>query len=223
MITDPDFPASILFTLDLPQTPEKHTIAPSRRALLLARVVVVRVDVVLVRGVKRDGRLGESAQPEARVLLTREQQLVALEEAREVLVFDVLDDGVAAHGVDAVVEVAVEDADLVVHNHAAVAAGCEDVRVRNSGVVGEWICREGLGFEDGCDVVVAVDGLGLSGGQMAVHEAQTAIVEDHAEDKRAFVAVQTAHAAFDFGCVDVFDPASEGALDEDAGEETDHA
>jgi hypothetical protein len=34
----------------------------------------------------------------------------------------VLDDGVAAHGVDAVVEVAVDDTDFVVHDHAAVAA-----------------------------------------------------------------------------------------------------
>lgn len=74
----------------------------------------------------------------------------------------VLDDRVAAHGVDAVVEVAVEDADFVVEDHAAVAAGGEDVGVGDVGGLREGVGGEGLGFEDGGDVVVAVDGLGLS-------------------------------------------------------------
>jgi hypothetical protein len=79
VITDPDFPAPVLFALDFAQASKKHAIAPGGRTLLLAGIVVIRANVVLIRWRESDGRFGESAQAEARVLLAGEQKLVALE------------------------------------------------------------------------------------------------------------------------------------------------
>lgn len=156
-------------------TPEQDPVTPRRRPLLITTVVVVCADVVLVRRPELDLALLKITQPQTGVLAAGQEQLVSIDEFLEVLGFDGVHDRVAGHGVDPVVEVAGEDAELVVHDQGAVATVDEEgggVFEVVGGLV-EADGREGKVrlFEDGGDVVVAVDGLGLAGGEVAVCEA----------------------------------------------------
>lgn len=131
------------------------------------------------------GGFEEGAETKARVLAARGEELVAVEELGEVVLSDGADDDVLGDRVDAVVEVAVDDADFVVHDHGAVAAADEVVCACRQAV----LARQTFSFQDRRDVVVAVRCLGLAGGQMAVHETERAVVEDESEDQSPLVPV----------------------------------
>jgi len=98
----------------------QYTVAVRWHAALLSRVVVIRAGIVLVRRREIDRRLCESAQAEARVLSARQSELIPLEQLGVVVDADGLQDGVAAHIVEPIVEVAIYNAELVVHDHGAV-------------------------------------------------------------------------------------------------------
>ena len=102
-------------------------ITPRRGPMLLARVVIVRPDIVLIRWGERDRRLIESPQPERGIPSARDKELVSFEQLGQVVGFDGFDNGVPTHGIDAVIKIAVQDADFVVHDHAAVSAADEIV------------------------------------------------------------------------------------------------
>ena len=197
--------------------PVEQPVAPRRAPLLLAAVVVVRAHVVLVRRREQDGQLLERAQAEGRVAAARDEQLVALEQLAEVARLDGGDDRVAAHGVDAVVEVAVEQAELVVEDHGAVAAAHEAVDARRRVA----LRRQQRRLQDGRDVVVPRVGRRLARRQVAVDEAERCVVHHEAHHDGALVAVQPAHAALDLGAAQVADALAEVRLDEDAREEAD--
>lgn len=98
----------------------QYTVAVRRHATLLSRVVVVSAGIVLVRRREINRRFCESAQAEARVLSTRKYKLIPLEQLSVVVGTDGLQDSVAAHIVEPIVEVAVHNAELVVHDHGTV-------------------------------------------------------------------------------------------------------
>ena len=181
MIRLPRLMPPILNLLDPPHAPVQQPIAPRRTPLLLTRVVIIRADIVLVRRRKGDGHFAERAEAEARVLAARGEELVAVEQFGQILLPDRFDDRVAWDRVDAVVQVAVHDADFVIEDHGAVAAA--DVVVDARG--GAGFGGEGVGFHYCGDVVVAVRGLGLAGCQVAVDQAHGAVVEDEAENQGA--------------------------------------
>ena len=79
VVADTDLPPAVLFHLHLAQATEEYAITPGRSPALLARVLVVGVDVVLVGRREGDGTLLECAQPETRILLSAEEKLVAFE------------------------------------------------------------------------------------------------------------------------------------------------
>lgn len=178
MIRHPNLMPPILKLLDPPHTTVKQPITPRGTPLLLARVVIIRANVVLVRRRECDWHFLERPQSEAWILAARREKLVAVEEFREIIRFHGFDDGFPRYRVDAVVQVAVHDADLVIEDHGAVAAA--DVVVDAGG--GAGLHGERVGLHDSCNVVVAVRCLGLAGCQVTVDEAHGAVVDDEAED-----------------------------------------
>jgi len=152
-----DLVAAVVELLDAAGPPVQEAVAPRRRALLLGRVVRVRADVVLVRRREGDGEFGKGGEAEARDAAARDHDLVAFQELGEFVAFDPVDDRVARDRVDAVVQVAVQDADFVVEDLRAVAAA--DVQ-RAPGV---WVKLgiQSFGFQDAGYIVVPVRGLPL--------------------------------------------------------------
>lgn len=141
MIRSADLMPSVIQLLYPPQPAIENPITPRRGPFLLTRIVLVRTNIVLVRRGKSDGCFVERAQPETRVLAARSEELVAVEEFGEVVLADGVDDDVAGDRVDAVVEVAVYNADFVVHDHGAVAAADEVVCAGcEAGFAGEAFC-----------------------------------------------------------------------------------
>ncbi len=105
----------------------------------------------------------------------------------------------------------------MVQDQRAVAAADKGVDA------GGWVAlgRQEGGLEDGGDVVVALVSAGLARGKMAVDEAERRVVDHEADDDGALVAVQSAHAALDFGAAEVGDALAEVGFDKDAREEAD--
>lgn len=161
--------------------------------------------------------------------------MVAVEKLDEVVLPDGIDDDIAWDGVNAVVEVPIEDANLVIHDHGPVASASVLVCPRRETV----LRRESLCFEDRSDIIVTVSRLRLTRSQMAVDKAHRAVVENKAKDEGALhgelepyaerdrtdanlVAVQPSHAPFHFRSADVPDIVAFLVLDKDTGEEPDH-
>lgn len=119
--------SSVIQLLNPAQTTVQYSITPCRRAFLVTRVVLVGPDVVFVGWCKGDSTFVEGAETEARVLAFRGEELVAVEEFCEVVLTHGFDDYVARDGVDAVIEVAIKDANLVVHDHGPISAADEVV------------------------------------------------------------------------------------------------
>lgn len=106
----------------------------------------------------------------------------------------------------------------MVENHGPVAAADKEVGLVGGGDGG----AEVGGFEDACDVVVALGDAVLAGGEMAVDEAEGGVVEGEARDDGAFVAVEAAQAALYHRARDVVDVGLFRDFGKDAGKETDH-
>ena len=159
MIRLPRLMPPVLGLLDPAHTAVQQPVAPRGTPLLVARVVGICSHVVLVRRREGYGHFLERAQAEAGVLSAGREELVAVEQFGQVLLADSFDDCVAWDRVNAVVQVAVYDADFVVKDHGAVAAA--DVVIDACG--GAGLGGEGVSFHDCGDVVVAVGGLGLAG------------------------------------------------------------
>lgn len=79
---------------------------------------------------------------------------------------DGLDHRVATHGVDAVIEVAVQNANLVIHDHGTVAA-TDEVVDSSGGIAFAGQCTI---LENGSNIVVPINRLRLPSGKMTVDE-----------------------------------------------------
>ena len=75
-------------------------------------------------------------------------------------------------------------------------------------------------FENRGNVVVSVDCLSLTSREVTIDEADATIIDDHAENKSAFIAAMSTHPSFQLGGVDVVDSTPKRRFDEYTSEET---
>lgn len=165
--------------LDAAKATVEDAVAPGRGTFLITGIVVVGTNVVFIRRRKGDRGFGEAAQPETGVLPSRCKKLVAVQELGEIVLTDGVNNDVAWNGINAIVEVSIQDADFVVHDHGAVASAGVLIGPRRKAVFrGQCLC-----FKDRSNVIVTVGCLGLARSQMAVDKAHRAVVYNEAENE----------------------------------------
>lgn len=179
MIGRTNFMPTILELLDAAEATVQNAVAPGWRALLLARIVLVTADIVLVSWREGDRRLSKATESEPGVLASRSQELVAFEKFGEVLLPHGVDDDIPWDGVNSIIQVTIQDTDLMIHDHRTVTATSEMIGTSYETV----LRREGLGFEDGRNVIIAMSGLSLASRKMAIDKAKRTVVKDEAEDQ----------------------------------------
>ena len=167
---------SVLQLLDPTRSSIEDSITPCRGPPFLARVVVVRSDIVLVRRSEGDRTLGEGSESEAWVPLPRQKELIPFQEFAQIVRLHCADDGISRHGVDAIVEISVEHTYLVVQDQGAIAPA--DIHVSSK----RWIplSRQGSRLQDCGNISVTVHRLGLPGSQVAVDETDGTVIKHEA-------------------------------------------
>jgi hypothetical protein len=179
MIGRTNFKPTILELLDAAQATVQNAVAPGGRTLLLARIVLISADIVLVSWREGDRRLSKATESEAGVLPSRSQELIAFEKFGEVVLPHGVDNDIPWDGVNSIIQVTIQDTDLMIHDHRTVTATSEMIGTSRETVL-SW---EGLGFEDGRNVIIAMSGLSLASRKMAINKAKRTVVKDEAEDQ----------------------------------------
>lgn len=136
MVGGTNFMPPILELLNAAQATVENAVAPGRGAFFLARIVLVSADIVFVRRCESDRRLGEAAESEAWVFSARCQKLIAFEKFGEVVLADSIDDNIAWDGINAVIQIPIQDTDLMIHDHRTVAATSELIGASCEAVLG---------------------------------------------------------------------------------------
>lgn len=159
---------SIIQLLDTANAAVQNAVTPGGRPFLVTGIVLVGANVILIGRCKGDGSFDEAAESETGVLASRCQELVAVKKFGEIVLADGVDNDVSWYRIDAIIEIAVQDTDLVVHNHRSVSATRK--LVNPSGETVLW--RKSLCFENRGNVIVTIGRLCLTRGQVAVNKAQ---------------------------------------------------
>src|ERR1700712_5665955 len=122
MVRDSHFMATVVDLLDTISSSAENSITPCRRSLLFTRVVIICSYVILVRRCECNRKLIESAKLEPRILPLGSKQLIPFKQLGEISCLDGADNGISAHSIDSIIQITIQDAYFMIHNHAAIAA-----------------------------------------------------------------------------------------------------
>lgn len=157
-------------------TPPQNTITPCGCTVLGRGIVSIRPWVILVRGRESKLTLVKDPEHKLRVPELLLQQLVVLMQMLPVLTLDP-GDRLAKLDVYAVVEIARQEANLVIHRHSSIAEP-KDLWMHNLG--GNGRVRVTELFEHICRINVALSGMRLSCCQMTVDKRDGGVVNNQA-------------------------------------------
>ena len=124
--------------MDTANPSKENSITPGRRPPLLARIVIVRSDIVLVRRSEGNWTLGECPEPEAWVTLPGQQELITFQDFGQIIRLHCGDDGISGHRVYSIVEISVEYTYLMIEDQGAIASADKHVSPKRWGP----LCRQ---------------------------------------------------------------------------------
>ncbi|KAI6762736.1 hypothetical protein HG530_008716 [Fusarium avenaceum] len=149
---------------------DPESIAPGRTSPLLASVVVVSAHIVLLKGW---------------IASACHQKLISFEELAKVVLIDRRDNGIARHGIDSVVQIAIDNTQLMIHDQTSIASTYK--AVDTSGQIA--FNSEQISFQNSSNIVMSRIRLRLPGSQMAINKADRRIINSKADRYTALVAM----------------------------------